>query len=157
MTMKTLQSIFKFPKRKMFQKPSVNFYEAFRPVHLYSKLFGIACFSFKKTSSNKYKVFVAPLDLFLLTISSSFQIVMWMMYAVFTDILLKSLNSDKGPVLNYWWIFVLFVGAICPIGFMFWSISYRKKFEKVFNLFLKIDKRVSVRFEIYFFENIFLT
>lgn len=128
----------------MFELKADNFYEAFRPLHSYSKIFGLTCFSLRKTTDGKYEVFLSCSDILLLTLTLLYRIITCILLVFFKDIFDNEYHKQlsMGSVFTYWFSFVMFVTTVGPICNTIWTVLYRKKFEEIFNLFLAVDDQV---------------
>lgn len=121
----------------MFSLQADNIYDVIQPLHYCAKFFGITCFTFGRTSTNKLNVCLTVYDIFWIVWGLLAAIGNWIMLTVQKSVFFKDLENR--PVFNYWMTMVFFVVTMNPIVNIIWTILFRKKFEKIYNLMLDID------------------
>lgn len=117
-----------------------NIYEAIRPFHLYSKIFGLTCFTLKRSLDGKV---VASLT--LLDAVNSMVVVFFSIFSTFSFFRSYHSNIRKFAVSETF-------TSVAPIGMLaclavclvsnFATILFRKKIAKAFNFLAEFDDRV---------------
>lgn len=126
----------------------INFYDVFRPIHRYSRVLGLTCFTIIK-HRNTFKAVINECDLFLLLLS------LWWHFTVSlviyfkptsviemnVEILTKLYNSSLMKIFLCFSIYVMLLNV--------WFMIVRRKFVGILNLMTLIDNQVKKFLRIY--------
>jgi hypothetical protein len=117
-------------------------YDAFLPLHCWSRLFGLSCFSLKKSNGER-KARITILNLLFMFVLLGIFIYLLLGYIMQSQRIFDKVNS---ALLEYWLPIMNLTTAMAAICNILWTFCMRHNFAKLFNAFHVMDVEVILYF-----------
>lgn len=124
----------------IFQFSSNNILDSLKPLLFCSKLFGISCFSFKKTGDGQIKAYISIIDCILACFALWFKLTALIVFSVNHNAFFNKIGISL--VFDTLIPFLLILTTVTALSNVCFTLLFRKKFARTINMFVEFDSKV---------------